>query len=138
MGSTCVQDAFKEILPLCVLDFYVHESCQRIGIGKCLFDAMLEQEGASPPALGYDRPSPKLLMFLERHFGLSRYQPQNNNFVIFDDYFSHNCAEPTGSRPGGSRRSNGTLSSEYFDQSGYPTNGASQDDRPHIGQRQPS
>ena len=26
--------ALKEIKPLCVLDFYVHESCQRSGIGK--------------------------------------------------------------------------------------------------------
>jgi alpha-tubulin N-acetyltransferase 1 len=26
--------SLKEIKPLCVLDFYVHESCQRNGIGK--------------------------------------------------------------------------------------------------------
>lgn len=32
----------KEIEPLCVLDFYVHESCQRHGIGKRLFVYMLE------------------------------------------------------------------------------------------------
>ncbi len=28
--------------PLCVLDFYVHESKQRLGYGKRLFDTMLE------------------------------------------------------------------------------------------------
>jgi alpha-tubulin N-acetyltransferase 1 len=27
----------KEIKPMCVLDFYVHESVQRNGIGKVLF-----------------------------------------------------------------------------------------------------
>lgn len=31
-----------ERTPLCVLDFYVHESKQRLGYGKRLFDAMLE------------------------------------------------------------------------------------------------
>lgn len=34
----------KEINPLCVLDFYVHESLQRAGIGKLLFEKMLEKE----------------------------------------------------------------------------------------------
>lgn len=27
-----------EIEPLCVLDFYVHESCQRQGVGKSIFE----------------------------------------------------------------------------------------------------
>lgn len=31
-----------EVEPLCVLDFYVHESRQRTGCGKNLFEAMLE------------------------------------------------------------------------------------------------
>jgi hypothetical protein len=31
-----------ERTPLCVLDFYVHESKQRSGYGKRLFDVMLE------------------------------------------------------------------------------------------------
>lgn len=35
----------KEIKPLCVLDFYVHESVQRNGIGKQLFERMLQLEG---------------------------------------------------------------------------------------------
>ncbi len=30
-----------EITPVCCLDFYVHESCQRKGIGKMLFEHML-------------------------------------------------------------------------------------------------
>jgi GNAT superfamily N-acetyltransferase len=30
--------AIVEVEPLCVLDFYVHESCQRQGVGKALFE----------------------------------------------------------------------------------------------------
>ena len=32
----------REVSPLCVLDFYVHESKQRCGYGKALFEAMLK------------------------------------------------------------------------------------------------
>eukprot|EP00499_Haloplacidia_sp_CaronLabIsolate_P002742 CAMPEP_0196784530 /NCGR_PEP_ID=MMETSP1104-20130614/17185_1 /TAXON_ID=33652 /ORGANISM="Cafeteria sp., Strain Caron Lab Isolate" /LENGTH=71 /DNA_ID=CAMNT_0042154815 /DNA_START=41 /DNA_END=253 /DNA_ORIENTATION=- len=62
-----------EMSPLCVLDFYVHESCQRQGVGKQLFDVMLEHSGSTPARLAYDRPSPKLLAFLDKHFGLRAY-----------------------------------------------------------------
>lgn len=31
-----------EVEPLCVLDFYVHESRQRSGCGKKLFEAMMQ------------------------------------------------------------------------------------------------
>ena len=55
-----VAGAFTEIKPLCVLDFYVHESVQRSGVGKELFEKMLEHERKGPEELGYDRPSPKL------------------------------------------------------------------------------
>ena len=34
-----------EVSPLCVLDFYVHESKQRCGYGKALFEAMLKVSG---------------------------------------------------------------------------------------------
>ena len=30
--------AVHELEPQCLLDFYVHESCQRTGIGKALFE----------------------------------------------------------------------------------------------------
>jgi alpha-tubulin N-acetyltransferase 1 len=36
------QGQVHERTPLCVLDFYVHESKQRLGYGKRLFDTMLE------------------------------------------------------------------------------------------------
>ena len=58
-----------------MLDFYVHESVQRGGHGKQLFDLMLETENISPEKLGYDRPSSKLLAFCAKHFGLKKYVP---------------------------------------------------------------
>eukprot|EP00913_Durusdinium_trenchii_P001992 g1842.t2 len=92
-----VRNAFQEIQPLCALDFYIHERYQRSGFGRQLFDAMLAHERSSPERatsgagrelLGYDRPSPKLLSFLSKHYGLRKYKPQNNNFVVYDDFWS--------------------------------------------------
>merc|ERR1719269_479186 len=59
------------------------------------------QESVVPEKLAYDRPSPKLLGFLRKHFGLSRYVPQANNFVVFDAYFSghHRASSESRSRP---------------------------------------
>ncbi|KAJ3124371.1 Alpha-tubulin N-acetyltransferase 1 [Nowakowskiella sp. JEL0407] len=59
-----------KILPLCVLDFYVHESCQRKGYGKKLFEHMLKNEDQTPAQLAYDRPSAKFKSFLKRHYNL--------------------------------------------------------------------
>ena len=79
---------YHEVNPLCVLDFYVHESIQRRGIGKQLFDYMLDFEKKMPTELAYDRPSPKLLSFLKKYFGLNDFIPQSNNYVVFDEFFS--------------------------------------------------
>ncbi|XP_068780011.1 alpha-tubulin N-acetyltransferase 1 isoform X3 [Struthio camelus] len=49
----------NEAEPLCVLDFYVHESLQRHGYGKELFQHML-----------------RLLAFLRKHYGLADAIPQ--------------------------------------------------------------
>jgi len=82
----------KEIDPPCVLDFYVVESEQRSGFGRVLYDAMLDGEGVMPHQLAYDKPSPKFLGFLRKHFGLSDFIPQTNNFVVFEQYFSNRAA----------------------------------------------
>jgi alpha-tubulin N-acetyltransferase 1 len=37
--------------------------------------------------LAYDRPSEKLISFLKKHYNLSSYISQNNNYVIFDRFF---------------------------------------------------
>ena len=76
-----------EINPLCVLDFYTYESCQRKGYGKMMFSEMLLKEKIEPRKLGIDRPSTKFLNFLQKYYGLKDYVPQNNNYVVFKDYF---------------------------------------------------
>ncbi|KAJ3022222.1 Alpha-tubulin N-acetyltransferase 1 [Thoreauomyces humboldtii] len=60
-----------QVSPLCVLDFYVHEGAQRQGHGKTLFDYMLEIEMQRPGHLAYDRPSPKFIAFLKKHYSLT-------------------------------------------------------------------
>lgn len=59
----------QHIIAHCVLDFYVHESRQRHGLGKELFDFMLDSENLLPERLAIDRPSDKLLGFLKKHYG---------------------------------------------------------------------
>lgn len=53
----------------CVLDFYIHESRQRAGLGKALFEHMLERENLVPQKMAIDRPSEKLLAFYRKHYG---------------------------------------------------------------------
>ena len=77
----------NQINPRCVLDFYVHESLQRQGVGNRIFEYMIEYEGLPAHKFAYDRPSPKLLGFLRKHYNLTSYSPQANNFVIFDEYY---------------------------------------------------
>ena len=81
---------FHERTTLCVLDFYVYESVQRRGIGKELFDFMLNFENTRADLLAYDRPSSRLYSFLKKNYGLDNHIPQNNSFIIFDNFFSPN------------------------------------------------
>ncbi|GLI67225.1 hypothetical protein VaNZ11_011162, partial [Volvox africanus] len=101
----------REIEPICVLDFYVHESCQRRGIGKALFEHFLNTEGCDPASLAYDRPSPKLLAFLGKHYGLQEHVPQSNNYVVFNRYFDLNPASASTSRSQGRLNSRGSAMS---------------------------
>jgi hypothetical protein len=56
---------------------------------------MIENEMVEPRSLAYDRPSAKLLNFLSKYYGLTDFTPQNNNFVVFKDYFSSNTSNKT-------------------------------------------
>ncbi|KAG7383754.1 Alpha-tubulin N-acetyltransferase 1 [Phytophthora boehmeriae] len=78
---------YIEIDPICVLDFYVDEAYQRCGVGLQLFQRLLQEEDETPQHLAYDRPSPKLFAFLQKHAGLTEHFPQPNRFVVFDAYF---------------------------------------------------
>lgn len=76
-----------EAEPLCVLDFYVAENLQRHGYGLELFEFMLQHKNLQPVQMAYDRPSPKFLSFLAKHFCLTESVPQVNNFVVFEGFF---------------------------------------------------
>lgn len=76
-----------EAEPLCILDFYIHESLQRHGFGKELFTCMLRTEQVEPQHLAIDRPSEKFLSFLRKHYNLHATIPQVNNFVVFEGFF---------------------------------------------------
>lgn len=78
-----------ELAPMCILDFYVHESRQRRGCGKFLFEHMMREEAQPVEHFAIDRPSDKLLNFLRRHYNLHKIIPQVNNFVIFDGFFAN-------------------------------------------------
>lgn len=77
----------NELVPLCVLDFYVAERRQRSGCGSKLFQHMLIDQRADPRYLAVDRPSVKLVSFLRKHYGLVNTIPQVNNYVIFSGFF---------------------------------------------------
>lgn len=115
-GSTCVLGLIKfgrkrlfiygregdchEIEPVCALDFFVHPSVQRGGIGRRLYDfAMDDHPVERPHTLGYDRPSPKFIAFLAKHFNLKAYVPQVNNFVVFNRYFERGSTPRARPRP---------------------------------------
>lgn len=73
----------------CLLDFYIHESRQRAGLGKVLFETMLNEEHYSAEKMAIDRPSEKLLGFLRKHYGLTDTIPQMNNFVVYQGFFQN-------------------------------------------------
>nr|CDJ95130.1 Protein of unknown function DUF738 domain containing protein [Haemonchus contortus] len=90
--------------PLCILDFYIHDSVQRRGNGHQLFDYMLRQESSSASAVAIDRPSDAFLQFLAKFYGLKKPVWQSTNFVVFPEFFEgkkpiqHNDKSGTGSR----------------------------------------
>lgn len=60
----------KQVPAQCVLDFYIHESRQRAGLGREMFELMLQRENVEPRKLAIDRPSDKLIAFLRKHYGM--------------------------------------------------------------------
>ncbi|XP_068566885.1 alpha-tubulin N-acetyltransferase 1 isoform X1 [Cebidichthys violaceus] len=86
------QGVHIEAEPLCVLDFYIAENLQRHGYGLELFDFMLQHKNLEPVLMAYDRPSPKFLSFLAKHYCLTPSVPQANNFVVFQGFFLNRSA----------------------------------------------
>lgn len=74
---------------VCVLDFYVHYSVQRHGIGSRLFEFMMENERIDAPhQIAFDNPSVALLRFLYKKYDLDNPIWQNTNFVVFSQLFA--------------------------------------------------
>jgi len=46
-------------------------------------------EKIHPSKIAYDKPSNKLLGFLKKHYNLESYIPQNNNFVVYNEYWTN-------------------------------------------------
>ncbi|KPI91989.1 Alpha-tubulin N-acetyltransferase [Papilio xuthus] len=81
------QGKLKIATPMCVLDFYVIESRQGAGLGKMLFDHMLEDLKLTPYELPIDGPSVKMLGFLKHHYNYTKIIKQSNNFAVCDQFF---------------------------------------------------
>ena len=102
-----------EIKLVCVLDFFVHESCRREGHGKALYDHMLINEQQTPENLGIDKPSHKFLSFMKKHFGLAHFIHQADHFVVFSKFFEKN------KKPSKARVLDATLKKTKEDQAPY-------------------
>ncbi|KJH41544.1 hypothetical protein DICVIV_12479 [Dictyocaulus viviparus] len=86
--------------PLCILDFYIHNSVQRKGNGHKLFEFMLKQEATSAISVAIDRPSEALLQFLTKFYGLKKPVWQSTNFVVFPEFFDGKVSVESGDRKG--------------------------------------
>ena len=106
-----------EMSPLSVLDFYVNEQVQRGGYGRKLFDAMLVHMKSQAALIAYDRPSDKLMGFLAKHFNLRSHVKQNNNYVVFDDYYTavSNRKDEKATPMANDNRVDGRFSSTVYD-----------------------
>ncbi|XP_034056530.1 alpha-tubulin N-acetyltransferase 1 isoform X2 [Gymnodraco acuticeps] len=93
------QGSHVEAEPLCILDFYIAENLQRYGYGRELFDFMLQHKKLEPVLMAYDRPSPKFLSFLAKHYCLTPSVPQANNFVVFEGFFVNIAGSPSSPLP---------------------------------------
>lgn len=77
-----------EMNPICLLDFFTFQTEQRKGYGRKMIDKMLSDYDLLMQQVPIDRPSSLCLKFMKKHFGLSEYVPQNNNFVVFNQFWT--------------------------------------------------
>lgn len=80
-----IQHEYMRIM--CLLDFFVHPSCQRSGYGKKLIDKFLTIEKKQMKEVPIDKPSSLCLSFMKKHFGLQNCLHQNNNYIVYDQFF---------------------------------------------------
>ncbi|KHN86403.1 Alpha-tubulin N-acetyltransferase 2 [Toxocara canis] len=73
--------------PLCILDFYVHDTLQRRGNGHALFEYMIQHEGSSVEKVAIDKPSDSLLQFMNKYYALTNPLWQSTNYVVYAPFF---------------------------------------------------
>jgi hypothetical protein len=80
--------------PVCILDFYVHETVQNSEIGHKLFEKMLEIEGIENVGkIAMDKPNEALLNFMKKYYQLENPVWQTTNFAVFPTFFEELKAE---------------------------------------------
>ncbi|KAK9904321.1 hypothetical protein WJX75_009107 [Coccomyxa subellipsoidea] len=57
--------------------------------------AFLNTEKETATSIAFDTPSPKLLGFLKKHYGLMHYTPQDNKFLVFPEFWIVTSKQPT-------------------------------------------
>ena len=50
---------------------------------------MVNFERKVPEEMAYQRPTSSLLNFLQKHYNLYNYVLQNNNYIVFDEFFNY-------------------------------------------------
>ncbi len=50
---------------------------------------MINFEKKNPKEIAYDKPNDKLLNFLQKYFNLANFIQQNNNYIVFDEFFNY-------------------------------------------------
>ena len=91
--------ACQKCRPVCIMDFFVYDHCQRQGFGRALFDFMLmvctnssctmflQNQGIAAGQLAFDKPSQSLLNFLEKHYGMFDPVWQATNYAVYPEFF---------------------------------------------------
>ena len=121
---------YHNVAPLCVIDFYVYESCQRKGIGRELFEYMINFERKVPEEMAYQRPTTPLLNFLQKNYNLYNYVLQNNNYIVFDEFFNYidNNLATDNSTTRAIRAFSGRPSPNNYNNNNYDNNNYQQND----------
>ena len=78
-----LNDVLENINLLCVFDFFVHFTCQRMGYGRELFDKGLELFKVEPSMMAYDKPSQAMNNFMYKHYSLKNPIEQSNHMFIY-------------------------------------------------------
>ena len=117
-----IQGHNHEMMPLCVLDFFVCENQQRKGYGRALFDCMLDMEAVqSAGHLAIDSPSEKSVRFLKKHYNLINPIPQRNNFVVFNEIFQNSRANSNSSNRRFSKYDSYSANASYLYKNDLPS-----------------